>query len=64
MVKLKRGLDLPLNDIRCTNVALGITVGYMKRLGFRAAFLSTNKNAEAGTKRLQTTKPQLFYIVC
>jgi len=36
----------------------------MKRLGFRAAFLSTDKNAEAGTKRSQTTEPQLFYIVC
>jgi hypothetical protein len=36
----------------------------MKRLGFRAAFLSTEKNAEAGTKSSQTTEPQLFYIVC
>jgi len=36
----------------------------MKRLGFRAAFLSTDKNAEAGTKHSQTTEPQLFYIVC
>jgi len=36
----------------------------MKRLGFRAAFLSTEENAEAGTKPSQTTEPQLFYIVC
>lgn len=36
----------------------------MKRLGFWAAFLSTDKNAEARTKRPQTTEPQLFYIVC
>ncbi len=35
----------------------------MKRLGFRAAFLSTDKNAEAGTKPSQTTEPQMFYIV-
>ncbi len=36
----------------------------MKRLGFRAAFLSTDKKVKARTKRLQTTEPQLFYIVC
>jgi len=36
----------------------------MKRLGFRAAFVSTEENAGARTKRSQTTEPQLFYIVC
>ena len=36
----------------------------MKRLGFRAAFLSTDKNVGARTKGSQTTEPQLFYIVC
>jgi len=36
----------------------------MKRLGFRAASVSTEENAEAGTKLSQTTEPQLFYIVC
>ncbi len=36
----------------------------MKRLGFRAAFLSTKEKVEAGTKPSQTTEPQLFYIVC
>jgi hypothetical protein len=36
----------------------------MKRLGFRDTYLSTDKNAEARTKRSQTTEPQLFYIVC
>jgi hypothetical protein len=33
-------------------------------LGFRAAFLSTDKNAETRTKPSQSTEPQLFYIVC
>jgi len=36
----------------------------MKRLGFRAASLSTEEKVEARTKRSQTTEPQLFYIVC
>jgi len=36
----------------------------MKRLGFRAAYLSADKNAEAGAKPSQTTEPQLLYIVC
>jgi len=36
----------------------------MKRLGFRAAKLSTDTNVEARTKPSQTTEPQLFYIVC
>ena len=36
----------------------------MKRLGFRAANLSTDKNAKAGTKPLQPTDYQQFYIVC
>jgi hypothetical protein len=36
----------------------------MKRLGFRAAYLSTEEKVEAGTKPPQTTEPQLFYIVC
>jgi hypothetical protein len=36
----------------------------MKRLGFRPALLSTEEKADAGTKRPQTTEPQLFYIVC
>ena len=36
----------------------------MKRLGFRSAYLSTDKKARARTKRSQTTEPQLFYIVC
>ena len=36
----------------------------MKRLGLRNAFVSTEENAEAGTKPSQTTEPQLFYIVC
>ncbi len=43
---------------------LSTTVDNMKRLGLRASYLSTDKNAEAGTKRSQTTEPQLFYIVC
>lgn len=33
----------------------------MKRLGFRAAFLSTDKNVGARTKLPQTNEPQLFY---
>ena len=36
----------------------------MKRLGFRAAFLSTEEKVDAGTKPSQSTEPQLFYIVC
>ena len=36
----------------------------MKRLGFRATFLSTEEKADARTKPSQTTEPQLFYIVC
>jgi hypothetical protein len=36
----------------------------MKRLGFRAAYLSTGKNTEARTKSLQTTEPQQFYVMC
>ena len=39
------------------------TFDNMKRLGFRAAFLSNGKNAGAGTKPSQPTEPQLFYIV-
>ena len=34
----------------------------MKRLGFRAAFLTPDKNAEARTKPSQTTEPQTIYI--
>ena len=50
----------------CFNTLLGLQLTFdnMKRLGFRAAYLSTDKNAEARTKRSQTTEPQLFYIVC
>jgi hypothetical protein len=33
----------------------------MKWLGFRAAFLSTDKNAEAGTKPSQTTETLIGY---
>jgi len=36
----------------------------MKRLGFRAASLSTEEKVDARTKLSQTTEPQLFYIVC
>ncbi len=32
----------------------------MKRLGFRAAYLSSDKYAGAGTKPSQPTEPQLF----
>jgi len=35
----------------------------MKQLGFRASDLSTEENADAGTKPSQITGPQLFYIV-
>ncbi len=41
-----------------------VTDDNMKRLGFRATFLSTEEKADARTKALQTTEPQLFYIVC
>lgn len=44
--------------------SFSVTFDNMKRLGFRAAFLSTDKNAGARTKPPQTTEPQLFYIVC
>jgi hypothetical protein len=40
------------------------TVGNMKRLGFRSASVSTEKNVDLKTKPSQTTEPQLFYIVC
>ena len=43
---------------------VAITFDNMKRLGFRAANLSTDKNAGARTKAPQTIEPQLFYIVC
>ncbi len=33
----------------------------MKRLGLRSSLLSTEENADAGTKCSQTTEPQLFY---
>ncbi len=48
----------------CRFLGLRTTFYNMKRLGFRAAFLSAEKNAEARYKRSQTTEPQLFYIVC
>lgn len=41
-----------------------LTVDNMKRSDFRAAYLSTDKNAEARTKLPQTTELQLFYIMC
>jgi hypothetical protein len=36
----------------------------MKRLGFRAASVSTEEKVDAKTECSQTTEPQLFYIVC
>jgi len=36
----------------------------MKRLGERAAFLSTEEKVGEEHERPQTTEPQLFYIVC
>jgi len=36
----------------------------MKRLGFRAASVSTKEKVGARTKPSQTTEPQQFYIVC
>ena len=38
-----------------------VMVGGMKRLGLRSSSLSTETNADAGTKISQTIEPQLFY---
>ena len=44
-------------------LALRTKLDTMKRLGFRAAYFSTDKNAEAETKLPQTTEHQMFYII-
>ena len=41
-----------------------LTVGNMKRLGFRVAFVSTEVESWSGAEHSQTTEPQLFYIAC
>ena len=55
-----------LINYQCTFPLLHLQLTFynMKRLGFRATFLSTDKKASARTKLSQTTEPQLFYIVC
>ena len=45
-------------------VQLVLTFDNMKRLGFRAEFLSIEEKVGARTKPSQTTEHQLFYIVC